>query len=70
MTCSSGKVKDSKVIHNETSQTYLNTGVIYHPRYWMKTSLVQGIAPLAAPLPFGEEARFHAAKYNGVIVDE
>ena len=71
MTCGSGKVRDSKVIHNETNQTYLNTGVIYHPKYWMKTSLVQGIAPLAAPLPFGEEeTTFNGAKYNGVIIDD
>lgn len=70
MTCGSGKVRDSKVIHNETSQTYLNTGIIYHPKYWMKTSLVQGIAPLAAPEANGEELRFNGAKYNGVIIDD
>ncbi len=47
----------------QSSQTILNSGVIYHPKYWRKTSLAKGVASFSAP----EAVYFNAEKFNGVV---
>ncbi|MBO5753668.1 MAG: thrombospondin type 3 repeat-containing protein [Proteobacteria bacterium] len=72
MTCPSGKRKDTGVIWPSNSwtytkkQTYLNTGVIYHPKFWQKTSLAQGMKGYSAPVV----SYFNAEKFNGITIDK
>ncbi|MBO4350283.1 MAG: hypothetical protein J6A01_04960 [Proteobacteria bacterium] len=66
MTCPSGKKKDTTVIRNENSQTYLNTGVMYMPKYWHKTSYAKGVSSLSAP----GASYFDAEKFNGITIDD
>ena len=71
MTCPSGKKKDTGVIWPKfdtytKNQTYLNTGIIYHPKFWQKTSLAQGMKGYSAPLV----SYFNAEKFNGITIDE
>ncbi len=62
--CGSGKVTDTGVIHTETD-VMLNTGVMYHPKYWLKTSLVQGVPTLGTSSYSG----FNIGRYHGIITN-
>ena len=36
------KYTDGHIIRNESNQVLLNTGVMYMPKYWLKTSYAKG----------------------------
>ena len=66
MTCESGKKMDKNVIYpnrgsNMKDAVYLNMGVMYHPDYWLDTSLVQGITSSSAPVA----SYFNEKVFNG-----
>ncbi len=72
MTGCSGKT-DTGIYDKQNDQTYLNTGVMYHPKYWLRTSRVLGTTSAGAPMPysgFEEEDHFNGAKYNGIVGSE
>ncbi len=53
---------------DSTKQNYLNTGIIYAPKYWLKTSLASGVASatksLRFTIPFDEEY------FNGITAED
>lgn len=51
-----------KAIKNFTSQTMLNTGMMWHPSKWLKTSLAAGTEGYSAPV----SGYFNAKKFNGI----
>lgn len=58
----SGKTTDSAIWSEK--QTMLNTGVIYAPKYWLKTSLASGVASATKSLRW--MIPFNAEYFNGV----
>ena len=61
----SGKKTDA-CIEKLTNQDWLNTGVIYKPKYWLKTSHVQGTASFGKSAPL----YFNAEKFNGITAED
>lgn len=63
--CPANSKRDINVIMS-TKPNYLNTGVMYHPKFWQKTTLASGVPSLTAP----SAVYFNAAKFNGVTLDK
>ena len=63
--CPANARRDTTVIRTDR-QNYLNTGIMYHPSAWLKTSLASSIPSLTAPIviPFDE------IKFDGVTIDD